>query len=325
MAATFPGGVKVFTTKQAGDQIASAHINDLQDEVVAVETELRKTSGSVVSHGSLAGLSNNDHPQYLLAATGKAADSDKLDGNDSAYFMPISYKDGWTPDSDTWAYVSATSFKIIGKDVRVRFPIGTKLKLTQTSVKYFYVVSVAYSTDTTITVTGGSLYTLTNAAITNPFYSYSETPQDYPFAETIKIRVQSNTDQSIPNNAWTSLSFDTLIFEGKPIGAAAQWSSGSPTRLTCRLPGVYLVIAHTRIAANATGERGINLKKNGVSVIANIWPGMAGFDAHIQVSDIVNLAVDDYIETSVYQNSGAALNAISASSNLYLEWSRLGA
>ena len=40
MAATFPGGVKVFTTKQAGDQIASAHINDLQDEVVAVETQL---------------------------------------------------------------------------------------------------------------------------------------------------------------------------------------------------------------------------------------------------------------------------------------------
>ena len=64
MAATFPGGVKVFTTKQAGDQIASAHINDLQDEVVAVETELRKTSGSVVDHGSLAGLTDNDHPQY---------------------------------------------------------------------------------------------------------------------------------------------------------------------------------------------------------------------------------------------------------------------
>jgi hypothetical protein len=66
MAATFPGGVKVFTTKRAGDQIASAHINDLQAEVVAVETELRKTSGSVVDHGSLAGLGDNDHPQYPL-------------------------------------------------------------------------------------------------------------------------------------------------------------------------------------------------------------------------------------------------------------------
>lgn len=85
MAATFPGGVKVFTTKQAGDQIASAHINDLQAEVVAVETELKKTTGSVVDHGGLTGLGDNDHPQYLLA-TGKAADSDKLDGIDSTGF-----------------------------------------------------------------------------------------------------------------------------------------------------------------------------------------------------------------------------------------------
>ncbi len=68
MAATFPDGVKVFKTKQAGDQIASAHINDLQDEVVAVETELKKKSGSVVSHGSLAGLSNDDHTQYVKDA-----------------------------------------------------------------------------------------------------------------------------------------------------------------------------------------------------------------------------------------------------------------
>jgi len=89
MAATFPGGVKTFSTKQAGDQIASAHINDLQDEVVAVETELRKTTGSVVSHGSLAGLSNNDHPQYLLT-TGTAADSDKLDNIDSTGFVQTS-------------------------------------------------------------------------------------------------------------------------------------------------------------------------------------------------------------------------------------------
>jgi len=73
MAATFPGGVKVFTTKQAGDQIASAHINDLQAEVVAVETELRKTTGSVVDHGGLAGLADNDHPQYRIANSLKMA------------------------------------------------------------------------------------------------------------------------------------------------------------------------------------------------------------------------------------------------------------
>ncbi len=67
MAATFPGGVKPFTTKRNdpdGDVVDASHINDLQDEVVAIETELLKSAGSVIKHGSLAGLSNDDHPQY---------------------------------------------------------------------------------------------------------------------------------------------------------------------------------------------------------------------------------------------------------------------
>lgn len=68
MAATFPGGVKSFTTKTDGvDKVYAEHINDIQDEVTAIETELRKTTGSVVDHGALAGLSDNDHPQYSLA------------------------------------------------------------------------------------------------------------------------------------------------------------------------------------------------------------------------------------------------------------------
>lgn len=39
----------------------------------------------VTDHGDLTGLEDNDHPQYLLT-TGKAADSDKLDGRDSTDF-----------------------------------------------------------------------------------------------------------------------------------------------------------------------------------------------------------------------------------------------
>jgi hypothetical protein len=37
---SFPGAVKSFSTKTAGQTVSSAHINDLQDEVVAVETYL---------------------------------------------------------------------------------------------------------------------------------------------------------------------------------------------------------------------------------------------------------------------------------------------
>ena len=34
---SFPGSVKSFTTKNSGDVIQSAHVNDLQDEVNAIE------------------------------------------------------------------------------------------------------------------------------------------------------------------------------------------------------------------------------------------------------------------------------------------------
>lgn len=88
--------------------------------------------------------------------------------------------DGWISPTDTWTYVSPTSFKITGSDVSSKFPVGTKIKLTQTTVKYFYVTACSFSTDTTVTITGGSDYSLANAAITSPGISYSDTPQGFP-------------------------------------------------------------------------------------------------------------------------------------------------
>lgn len=104
---------------------------------------------------------------------------DQLDGNHASAFPAIA-DGGWYPDSDTWVYVSATSFKIEGKDVSARFPVGTRIKLTQTTAKYFAVTACAFSTDTTVTVAGGSDFTVANAAITSPYYGYMASPQGYP-------------------------------------------------------------------------------------------------------------------------------------------------
>ena len=40
MSASYPGAVKTFATRSAGQTIASAHVNDLQDEVTAIEDGL---------------------------------------------------------------------------------------------------------------------------------------------------------------------------------------------------------------------------------------------------------------------------------------------
>lgn len=90
---------------------------------------------------------------------------------------------GWVSSGETWTYASATTFTI-STDKTGKYQKGDKLKLTQTTAKYFYiVVTPTYSSGTgltTITVSGGSDYTLANAAITSPYYSKVENPQSFP-------------------------------------------------------------------------------------------------------------------------------------------------
>lgn len=60
-----------------------ARIQKLEREVERLRVGDKAVA--ITDHGALSGLSDDDHPQYLLT-TGKAADSDKLDGYDSTVF-----------------------------------------------------------------------------------------------------------------------------------------------------------------------------------------------------------------------------------------------
>lgn len=83
---------------------------------------------------------------------------------------------GWNSVSDTWTYASATTITV-PSDATQKYSVGDRLKITQTTVKYFYIVGVSA---TTLTITGGSDYTLTNAAISNIYYSKASTPTGFP-------------------------------------------------------------------------------------------------------------------------------------------------
>ena len=146
------------------------------------------------THANLSGLDADDHTQYTKhPATSTDNAIVRWDGTGGRTLQNSSVAiddngklsgdglDGWIYDTDTWSYVSATSFKITGKDVRYRFPKGTKIKLVQSgSTKYFYVVATDYSADTTITITGGSDYTLASTTISGQAYSYAAAPQGFP-------------------------------------------------------------------------------------------------------------------------------------------------
>lgn len=98
--------------------------------------------------------------------------------------------DGWTDDSaHTWTYASASTFTVAGVDLTAVFTKGTRLKFTQTTVKYAVVVSSSFSTNTTVTIAVNTDYVIANAAITLPFYSYQSNPAGYPgyFAFTVAV------------------------------------------------------------------------------------------------------------------------------------------
>jgi len=90
---------------------------------------------AITDHGALTGLADNDHPQYLLA-TGKAADSDKLDGLDSTDFgRPVFLTTPLTStDWDGDAYSSTTKTKIDLSEV-FDVPAGIKAVLVWVAVR----------------------------------------------------------------------------------------------------------------------------------------------------------------------------------------------
>lgn len=88
--------------------------------------------------------------------------------------------DGWVDFPVIPTYVSSTSIKFAGVDYTGTIQKGDKLYIDQSGNKYFYITAVTFSTDTTVTVTGGSDYTVANATIVNPQFSKQATPQGFP-------------------------------------------------------------------------------------------------------------------------------------------------
>lgn len=78
------------------------------------------------------------------------------------------------------------------------------------------------------------------------------------------------------------------------------------SRLTCKTAGSYAVKAGLEWAGNATGERITELTLNGAITIARVR-GAAGL-VNQNPSTTYALAVNDYVELRVYQDSGVALN-----------------
>lgn len=116
---------------------------------------------------------NIDNANIKSAA---AISGSKLADNSIDLEAKASVDTGWREVSDSWTYASATSVTV-PSDATTKYSVGDRIKFSQSGTKYFYVTAVAA---TTLTLSGGSDYTVANASITDVYYSKAASPLGFP-------------------------------------------------------------------------------------------------------------------------------------------------
>jgi hypothetical protein len=129
------------------------------------------------------------------------------------------------------------------------------------------------------------------------------------------VRVFHNANQSLTSGTPLALAFNTEFFDQAAGAASTQHDTvTNNSRLTCLYAGIYLVIGNASFAANATGYRQLLIRTNGTissgNVVSPVNSGTLTTD--LSVSMIAALAVNDYVELVAAQNSGGALNVLTA-------------
>lgn len=203
---TFTGTIDT-SGVQVTDVVWTAGTNQTHSAGATVVDYATATHISMITKGLLAaGLTQAGGMGTIAPVTLSVSGASTLTGA-----LTIKSYDGWITPTYTPVYASASSITVTGTDATAQFPVGTKVSLNQSGTKYFYVTSSSFSTDTTINLTGGSDYTVANAAISSFKYSYDSTPQGFPsgfnYSPTLSGR--------FTDGDWTKACFFSMV--GKDV------------------------------------------------------------------------------------------------------------
>ena len=118
-------------------------------------------------------------------------------------------------------------------------------------------------------------------------------------------RVYNSANQSIADKTTTALTFDSERYDNGGLHS----TTSNTSRLTAQKAGKYYIWANVQLAANATGLRTLTLRRNGTTGIANLQrQGLSSPPFTETISTIAHLAAADYVEVTLYQDSGVSLS-----------------
>ena len=143
-------------------------------------------------------------------------------------------------------------------------------------------------------------------------------PFGAPWAD-IGARVYNSGNISIANASTVALTFDTERWDTDAIHSTIANTS----RLTCKTAGKYIITGNIRWASHSTGTRLVGIRLGGATNLAQARDqasSAAAGNHGLIVTTIYDLAVNNYVELTVYQSSGGNLN-VEASLNISPEFS----
>lgn len=134
--------------------------------------------------------------------------------------------------------------------------------------------------------------------------------------------VRRTSNQSISNGTPNLVTWQTALYD-----TDSYWSAGDATKILIPVDGLYQIMANVTFEANATGTRAFVIQVNGDSSDYVLRPRGAATNAGewaFYGSTNVILHENDYLEMTVYQNSGAARNLVSGGNSPSISIMRIG-
>ncbi len=122
----------------------------------------------------------------------------------------------------------------------------------------------------------------------------------------IAARVYYDASFSLLNATATAHPFNNEKYDSNTI----HDNSTNNTRLTCQTAGLYHIQGIVRFAANSTGQRQLQIRLNGTTVIAQTNQDANSSGAtHVDINTDYQLTPGDYVELLAYQTSTGSLNS----------------
>lgn len=121
--------------------------------------------------------------------------------------------------------------------------------------------------------------------------------------------VQHSVNQSIPNNAWTTLAWDSEV-----VDVDGLHDPTDNTKFFFRPGGLYAAVVQISWTPSGTGGRGIRFVQDTFPVASVFVPGLAATSLPASTDQSQQCTMQPggvtgaFFQVQVWQNSGAALN-----------------